>query len=73
MNCPDKQLLQDLVDSELEKGLASKVMDHIRSCNKCKEQFRQILTVYNGLSETVDEFPCPSRDTMEKYAQKVLS
>ena len=55
MNCPDKQLLLDLVDSEIEKGLASEVMGHIRSCNKCKEQFRQILTVYNALGETVDE------------------
>ena len=73
MNCPDKQLLQELVDSELEKGLASEVMGHIKSCSKCKDDFRQILTVYNALSETVDESPCPSSDALEKCVQKMLS
>ena len=73
MDCPDKQLLQDLIDNELDKINASEVIAHIRSCCKCKDLFRQILSVYNGLSEAVDESPCPSRDILEKYARKELT
>ena len=73
MNCPDKQLLHDLVDGELEKDQQSEVKGHIRLCSICKEQFLQILNVYNALNETVDNSPCPSLDILEKHANNSLA
>ena len=45
MSCPEKQLLQDMVDGELEKSQVSDLKEHIKSCSKCKEQFLQILNI----------------------------
>jgi hypothetical protein len=73
MNCPDKQILQDLVDDELDNNKAAQVTKHIRSCNKCKREFGEILHIYRGLREVVGEAECPSKDTLEKYAKNALS
>jgi len=73
MDCLDKETLQDLVDGELQKSKIPQVIEHIRSCDKCKTEFREILSLYSTLSEAVAEDSCPSRDTLKRYAQGVLS
>lgn len=73
MDCPDKQILQDLVDDKLGNGKAAQVVEHIRSCNKCKSEFGEILRMYKGLKEVVGEAECPSKDTLEKYVKNALS
>lgn len=73
MDCLDKETLQDLVDGELQKSKIPQVIEHVRSCDKCKTEFREILSLYDALSEAVAEVSCPSRDTLKRYAQKALS
>lgn len=73
MDCPDKQILQDLIDDELDNDQAAQVVVHIRSCNKCKREFGEILWIYKGLKEVVGEVECPSKDTLERYAKNALS
>ena len=73
MDCPDKQILQDLVDGELQKSKKVVVTEHIRSCGKCKDELQEILALYDALCKTVDESQCLSTDTLEQYAHGTLS
>lgn len=72
MHCPDKETLQDLVDGELQKSKVPQVIEHIRLCDKCKTEFREILSLYNALSKAVAKDVCPSIDALKNYAQKAL-
>jgi hypothetical protein len=73
MNCPEREILQDLADGELPEAQVVEVAKHIRSCVRCKNELREILTVHRALSEIVSEDICPVIDTLEACAHGTLS
>lgn len=73
MKCPDKELLQDLVDGELSESKIPHVVEHIRSCGHCKTEFTEIFAVHNALTEIVTEDTCPSIEDLDAYAQQKLA
>ena len=73
MHCPDKETFQDFVDGELLESTIEQIAKHIRSCDTCKTELRELYTLHNTLSRIVDEDKCPSLDTLEKYADNSCS
>lgn len=69
MNCPDKETMQDFIDNELPESESQPIIEHIRSCETCKTELREIITVQNVLSHIVAEDKCPSLDALEAYAR----
>ena len=69
MNCPDKEIIQDLVDSELSQDDAQSVIKHIQGCKDCKEHLREIFVLYNTLNSIVQKDTCPPVGTLEQYAE----
>ena len=72
MHCPDKEVLQDLVDGDLPKEKISEVMEHIKSCNGCKKEVQQMLKLCEALGQVVSEDLCPSIEILEGYARNPL-
>jgi len=70
MNCPDKEIIQDLVDGELSQDDARPVIEHIQTCKSCKNQLREIFVLHNTLSTIVQQDACPQVETLESYAEK---
>ena len=68
-----EETLQDLVDGELRESAATQAIAHIRSCNRCRREFAEILALYEGLRLTVATDACPSTATLEAYIQKALA
>jgi len=73
MNCPDKEILQDLVDGQLSQDKARPVIEHIQSCPSCRNELREILVLYNALNRVVQDDTCPSVETLEQYAKNTCS
>ncbi len=73
MNCPEKKILQDLVDCELSEEQHIEVIAHIKSCDKCRGQLKQMLVFYRALSDVVAMEACPSKDELENFAHGKLS
>lgn len=73
MDCPDKETMQDFVDGELSKSKIDQVVKHIRSCDSCKTELRQLYTLCNALNSIVDKDKCPSLDELEEYADNRCS
>ena len=69
MNCPNKEVLQDFVDGELSQDKVQSVVEHIRSCQGCKDQLRDIFVLHDTLNRIVQQDPCPAVETLEQYAQ----
>lgn len=70
MDCLSEETLQDLVDGELQESAATQAIAHIRSCDRCRREFTEILALYEGLRLTVATDACPSQATLEAYAQE---
>ncbi len=73
MNCPDKETFQDFVDGELSDAKIRSTIGHIRSCDSCKTELRELYTLHNALNRIVDKDKCPSLDALEKYADNSCS
>jgi len=73
MDCLSEELLQDLVDGELRDSAATQAIEHIRSCDRCRKEFAEILSLYEGLRSVVAKDACPSKTTLEAYARDALS
>lgn len=73
MNCPDKETMQDFVDGELSDAKIPSIIGHIRSCDTCKTELRELYTLHNALNQIVDKDKCPSLDALEKYADNSYS
>ena len=69
MNCPDKETLQDLIDSELPQDEAQSMIEHIQLCKDCKDQLREIFVLHSTLNSIVQKEACPPVDTLEQYAE----
>ena len=68
MDCPDKETMQDFIDSELPEVDIQTIAEHIRSCDACKTELQDILSLHNVLDQVVSEDKCPSYDELESYA-----
>lgn len=73
MDCPDKEVIQDFVDGDLSESTVKQLMTHIRSCDACKTELRQLYTLHSALNRIVDKDKCPLLDELEKYADKSCS
>lgn len=73
MDCLQIEVLHDLVDGELGKSQAAQAIAHIKSCPKCRQEFAEILTLYEGLRAVVAEDACPPKATLETYADDTLA
>ena len=72
MNCPDKKAFQDFVDGELSESKVKQIVKHIRSCDTCKTELRELYTLHNALNQVVDKDKCPSLEAIEKHASNAL-
>ena len=68
MNCPNKETMQDFIDGELPEVKSQQIAEHIRSCDTCKTELQEILSLQNILNEVVSEDKCPSYDFLEDYS-----
>lgn len=68
MNCPSKEVMQDFIDGELPEAENQKIAEHIRSCDTCKTELQEILSLHNTINQVVSEDECPSYDLLESYA-----
>lgn len=73
MDCLSEKVLQDLVDGELSDDAVVQAIEHIRSCDRCRREFGDILAVYEGVKLVVAEDTCPSKATLLAYTQDALS
>jgi len=73
MNCPDKETFQDFVDGELSESKVKQIVKHIRSCDTCKTELRELYTLHSALNQVIDKDKCPSLDELEKYADNSCS
>jgi len=73
MNCPDRETFQDFVDGELSESKVKQIVKHIRSCDTCKTELRELYTLHNALNQVVDKDKCSSLDALEKYADNNCS
>lgn len=70
MNCPDRNILLNLVDGQLSPDEVKSVTDHIQACSSCRNKLKEILVLYNALDRVVQEDICPSIETLEQFAKK---
>lgn len=68
MNCPDKDIMQDFVDGELSEAKIKQIVEHIRSCDTCKTELRELLALFSVLNKGVDNDKCPALDKLQNYA-----
>lgn len=73
MDCLSEEILQDLIDGELRGSAATQAIEHIRSCDRCRKEFTEILALCEGLGQVVAEDPCPSKATLQAYIKDELS
>lgn len=67
MDCSDKEAMQDFIDGELPKAETRTIAEHIRSCETCKTELQEILSLHKILDQVVSEDKCPSFDLLESY------
>lgn len=72
MDCPTKEILQDFVEGQLQQSQRSRLIEHIRSCGKCKHELEEIFALHNALTESVNHDTCLSFDTLDAYAKSTL-
>jgi len=73
MNCPNKETMQDFIEGELPEAKNQQIAEHIYSCNACKIELREILTLYDALNQIVSEDKCPSLDILKSYADNACA
>ena len=71
MNCLDKETMQDFIDGELPKVEIQTITEHIRSCDTCKTELQEILSLQNVINQVVSKNKCPSYDLLESYSGNV--
>ena len=72
MDCPNKETMQDFIDGELPKAEVQTIAEHIQSCETCKTELQEILSLHNVLNQVVSEDKCPSYDELENYANNTF-
>lgn len=73
MDCPKKEALQNYIDGELPDEQVHQISEHIRTCDSCKAELRELLSVLHIMNKAVDNAPCPSLDILQKYADDKCS
>ena len=73
MACPSKEDMQDFMDGELPEAKSRPIIEHIRSCNTCKNELRQVFSLHGILNKVVDKDQCPSLETLESYADNTCA
>ncbi len=68
MNCPDREIIQDYIDSELSDTNAKSITEHIRTCSTCKKQLQELLAFHDTLNSLVENDQCPSIADLERYS-----
>ena len=68
MDCPSKENMQGFIDGELAEEQSLSIIKHIRSCDTCKTELREILALCRILDLAVSADRCPSLDALENYA-----
>ena len=68
MDCPSKEILQDFMDGELPEVKCRPIIEHIRSCDTCKTELREVFSLCKVLNQAVDKDKCPSLETLDSYA-----
>ena len=69
MNCPENEILQNLVDGELSQDKSRPVIEHIQSCTTCKDLLRDIFILHNMLNRIVGQDACLPVEALEQYAE----
>lgn len=72
MACIQREVLENLVDGELGDRETVQAVEHIKSCEKCRREFSEILALYEGLQAAVAEDACPANTTLREYADNAL-
>jgi len=72
MDCLSEEVLQDLVDGVLTDSAAAQAIKHIRSCDRCRQEFAEILALYEGVRVVVAADACPPKATLAAYTQNAL-
>jgi len=73
MDCPSKEILQDFMDGELPEAKNQPIIEHIRSCDTCKTELREVFSLHRALNQVVDRDRCPSLETLENYADNTCA
>ena len=73
MDCPSKEILQDFMDGDLPEAKSRPIIEHIRSCDTCKTELREVFSLYRVLNQVVDKDKCPSLETLESYADNTCA
>ncbi len=73
MNCPTNEMLHELVLNELEADERARVIEHVKSCETCRETLRELVTTYAVLATASAEEACPSGQEMADYASHAAS
>ncbi len=60
MNCLNNIELQSYIDNELDIITTKNVQSHIESCNKCSEQYDELLEDIRNINESISEIEIPS-------------
>lgn len=68
MNCLSKETMQNFIDGELSEPDILEISEHIRSCDACKTELQEILSLQNILNQVISEDECPSYDFLESYS-----
>ena len=72
MACIQKEVLENLVDGELGDREAAQAVAHIRSCDRCRREFSEILALNEGLHAAVAQDACPPNTTLKEYTENAL-
>ena len=67
MNCPDNVVLQDFIEGELPKEELLLVVEHVRSCEICRKNLHDMISIFKIMSKVVNEDACPSVELLESY------
>ncbi len=83
-SCPEFSLLSQFLDGDLEKSQAHQLNQHVRSCQYCRAQIRDLehaqewervalSAVQNPISQSTSSTSCLSPETLFAYARGSLS
>lgn len=69
MECQDAKLkVQALVDSELPEEEIDRVMDHVQSCYKCRDEYISLLKLQRKMKDL--QYPEPPKEWFEDLKKK---
>lgn len=71
--CPMSPAVRKLFDGELSEAERAKLAEHMRGCELCRQEYRELRMFHEALEETVSGEPCPSSAELETYVAGSLS